>query len=240
MSICFIQSIWLENYLICVTVYDAYLKIHIPFGVCTQKVLSLSAPPPLSHNISCWLQAHLLLCNVSCLFHFLWMNLTYCWQRLLSFSHVSCRVHVLFIIIFFLLRLMHMSIYFLSVYSEQYIQASEYQNPHPKKKTPEYALSFFFHLFRISFHLNFVPSCSSRLNKMRNEIRVNMRTSIEHTHSSQCSGVGVEPVSITHGYCQKSPFFNIFKAKNNKERLLFESKLIADHIANVQSCGNCL
>lgn len=111
---------------------------------------------------------------------------------------------------------------------------------HTRKKTPEYALSFFFHLFRISFHLNFVPSCSSRLNKMRNEIRVNMRTSIEHTHSSQCSGVGVEPVSITHGYCQKSPFFNIFKAKNNKERLLFESKLIADHIANVQSCGNCL
>lgn len=239
MSICFIQSIWLENYLICVTVYDAYLKIHIPFGVCTQKVLSLSAP--LHSRTTSPVDFRRTYCFVMLAVYSIFFEWT---------SHIvdnvcsrSATYHVAYtffsLLFFFLLRLMHMSIYFLSVYSEQYIQASEYQNPHPKKNT-RICFEFFFYLFRISFHLNFVPSCSSRLNKMRNEIRVNMRTSIEHTHSSQCSGVGVEPVSITHGYCQKSPFFNIFKAKNNKERLLFESKLIADHIANVQSCGNCL
>lgn len=144
MSICFIQSIWLENYLICVTVYDAYLKIHIPFGVCTQKVLSLSAPPPLSHNISCWLQAHLLLCNVSCLFHFLWMNLTYCWQRLLSFSHVSCRVHVLFIIIFFSSSShAHVDLLpfrlFRTIYSGFWIP-----KPTPEKKNTRICFEFFF------------------------------------------------------------------------------------------------
>lgn len=99
-------------------------------------------PPPLSHNISCWLQAHLLLCNVSCLFHFLWMNLTYCWQRLLSFSHVSCRVHVLFIIIFFSSSHAHVDLLpfrlFRTIYSGFWIP-----KPTPEKKHQNMLWVFF-------------------------------------------------------------------------------------------------
>lgn len=117
MSMCFIQSIWLENYLICVTVYDAYLKIHIPFDVCTQKVLSLSAP--LHSRTTSPVDFRRTYCFVMLAVYSIFFEWT---------SHIvdnvcsrSATYHVAYtfflLLLFFLLRLMHMSIYFLSVYS---------------------------------------------------------------------------------------------------------------------------